>query len=118
MNNLSYAYLVAQDDEYNAERALQLINEALRNLPSGFDPAEASKFLHTKATALKQQDRLQEALAVYERALKARPYHPDTLRSLIECYRGLNKLPPEQYIERLDLIEQKMREQQNKVTTP
>ena len=94
LNNLSYAYLVAQDDDRNAERALQLINEAIRNLPKGIDPEEASKFLHTKATALKQQDRLQEALAVYERALKSRPDHPDTLRSLIECYRRTQQNPP------------------------
>jgi len=110
LNNLSFSYLVAGDDDRNPERALQLIDEAIRNLPKGIDPAEASKFLHTKATALKQQDRLQEALAVYERALKSRPNHADTLRSLIECYRGLAKLPPEQYISRLDSIEQQLRQ--------
>ncbi len=112
LNNLAYSYLVAQDDERNAERALQLINEAIKNIPAGFDPYEASKFLHTKATALKQQDRLQEALAVYERALKSRPDHADTLRSLIECYRGLNKPPPEQYSERLAELEEEMRRNQ------
>lgn len=110
LNNLSFAYLVAEDDDRNVERALKLINEALRNLPNGIEPSEVSKFLHTKATALKQQDRLQEALAVYERSLRARPEHADTLRSLIECYRGLNKLPPEQYIESLKAVEQKMRQ--------
>ena len=116
LNNLSFSYLVAQDDERNAERALQLINEAIRNLPAGIDPTEISKFLHTKATALKQQDRLQEALAVYEKSLKSRPYHPDTLRSLIECYRGLNKLPPEQYISRLNSVEEELR--QNEPSAP
>ncbi len=109
LNNLSYTYLVAQDDDRNAERALQLINEAIRYLPQDVDPAERSKFLHTKATALKQQDRLQEALAVFEQSLKSRPMHPDTLRSLIECYRGLNKIPPEQYGSRLEQVEQEMR---------
>ena len=110
LNNLAFSYLVAQDNERNAERALQLINEAIRNVPKEMESIELSKFLHTKATALKQQDRLQEALAVYERSLKSRPDHADTLRSLIECYRGLNKLPPEQYINRLDMIEQQMRQ--------
>jgi len=112
LNNLSFSYLVAQDSERNAERALQLINEAIRNVPADINPIELSKFLHTKATALKQQDRLQEALAVYERGLKSRPNHADTLRSLIECYRGLNKLPPEQYVESLRVIDQQMRQQE------
>ena len=115
LNNLSYAYLVADDDR-NAERALQLINQAIRSLPQGIDPVEASKFLHTKATALKQQDRLQEALAVYEKALKSRPNHADTLRSLIECYTGLAKIPPERYGELLDSIEQDSR--QNNLSVP
>ena len=110
LNNLSFAYLVAEDNERNAERALQLINEAIRNVPQSTDALEMSKFLHTKATALKQQDRLQEALAVYEKSLKARPNHPDTLRSLIECYRGLNKIPPERYVERLDDVDQQTRQ--------
>ncbi len=110
LNNLAFSYLVAQDSERNAERALQLIEEALRNVPKTIDKTELSKFLHTKATALKQQDRLQEALAVYERALRARPFHADTLRSLIECYRGLNKLPPEQYVERLEGLDEEMRQ--------
>jgi tetratricopeptide (TPR) repeat protein len=110
LNNLSFSYLVAEDNERNAERALQLINEAIRNVPKSIDPVEMSKFLHTKATALKQQDRLQEALAVYERGLKARRDHADTLRSLIECYRGLNKLPPEQYVERLAAIDLQTRQ--------
>ena len=112
LNNLSYSYLVAEDDERNAERALQLINEAIRNLPQGIKPEEVSKFLHTKGTALKLQDRLQEALAVFEKALKARRNHADTLRSLIECYRGLSKQPPEQYIARLQQAEQQMRQEE------
>ena len=112
LNNLSFSYLVAGDDERNPERALQLINEAIRNLPRSVDPAEVSKFLHTKATALKQQDRLEEALAVYEKSLKARPNHADTLRSLEECYRGLNMQPPEKYGKRLKKIEEQMRQGQ------
>ena len=115
LNNLSFAYLVADDDR-NAERALLLIEQAIRNLPPTVSPAEASRFLHTKATALKQQDRLQEALAVYEKALKSRPNHADTLRSLIECYRGLNKIPPERYEERLASIDQEIR--QNELSLP
>ncbi len=113
LNNLSFSYLVAGDDERNPERALQLINEAVRNLPPSVNPMEVSKFLHTKATALKQQDRLEEALAVYEKSLSARPNHPDTLRSLDECYRGLNMRTPEKYIERLRDAEAQMRRDQS-----
>ena len=54
-------------------------------------------------------DRLQEALADFEKALRARPNHPDTLRSLIECYEGLNKLPPERYRETLQKVNDEMR---------
>lgn len=104
LNNLSYCYLVSDDTPENAERSLKLINEAIEYLPKTLPESEVSKFLHTKATALKQQDRLQEALAVYERSLKARPMHADTLRSLVECYRGLQKIPPEQYVARLEQI--------------
>ena len=116
LNNLSYAYLVAEDDERNPERSLTLINQAIRNLPRGVSEEEVSKFLHTKGTALKQQERLHEALAVYEKALKARPMHADTLQSLIECYTGLNKQPPEQFIERLRQIESQGNFQPGQVT--
>lgn len=106
LNNLAFSYLVGPQDERNAARALQLINAAIRNLPKDIDPVELSKFLHTKATALKQLERLQEAIAIYEKSLKERRDHPDTLRSLIECYRGLNMVAPEQYISRLKKIEE------------
>jgi tetratricopeptide (TPR) repeat protein len=106
LNNLAFSYLVAPQDERNAARALQLINAAIRNLPKDIDPVELSKFFHTKATALKQLERLQEAIAIYEKSLKERRDHPDTLRSLIECYRGLNMVAPEQYISRLKKIEE------------
>jgi hypothetical protein len=68
-------------------------------------PIERSKFLHTKATALKYLERFQEAIAINEKSLKARPYHADTLRSLIKCYQGLNMPVPEQYISKLKNID-------------
>ena len=104
LNNLSYAYLVGED-ERNPERALQLVSEAIRYLPKEISPLEKSKFFHTKATALKQMDRIQDALVLYEKGLKARPNHADTLRSLIECYRALNKNPPDEYVSRLEKID-------------
>jgi len=106
LNNLAFAYLVADEDEFNPERGFQLVNEAIRHLPQNLPEIEKAKFLHTKATALKKMDRLKEALMAYEKSLKARPNHADTLRSLIECYNGLNRLPPELYVSRLAEIEQ------------
>lgn len=104
LNNLSYAYLVAVD-ERNAKRALELIDEALKILPIGINAVEQSKFLHTKATALKQLEQFDEAIELYERGIKLRPNHADTLRALIECYRALNKNPPEEYVSRLEEID-------------
>jgi len=109
LNNLAYSYLVSED-ESNPQRALQLINDAISKLPKKIDPVEMANFLHTKATALKKMDRLQEALAVYERSLRSRPMHLDTLQSLIECYRGLNFEPPEQYVERIVQIKEEKRQ--------
>ena len=104
LNNLAYSYLVAEDGDRNAERALQLIDEAIRYLPANVPDIEKSKFLHTRATALMQMDRLQEAIEAFEESLKSRPNHADTLRSLIESYRTLNIQPPDQYISRLQQI--------------
>ena len=106
LNNLGYCYLVAKDEDRDADRALQLIDEALQYLPEGLDPAETSKFLHTKATALKQLDRLADAIEVYEQSLEPRPDHVDTLESLIECYQGLDKQPPAEYAARLEKLDQ------------
>ena len=106
LNNLAFSYLVAEDGDRNPERALSLINEAIRNLPGNVAPVERSKFLHTKATALKQLNRLEEALGIFEKALKSRPRHIDTLRSLIECYRGLGMEPPELYASTLAEVEE------------
>lgn len=105
LNNLAYTYIVAEDEDRNAERALQLIDEAIANLPSNIQPNEKSKFLHTKATILKQLNRLKESLSLFERSLANRPEHVDSLRSVIDCYRALNLQTPERYIERLEKIE-------------
>ncbi len=102
LNNLAFSYLVSKDT--NAERALQLTNEALRNLAANTPSDQISVYLHTKGTALKQLNRLQEAVSVFERSLKDRPDHADTLRSVVECYEGLGLRPPERYIERLENI--------------
>ena len=85
---------------------MQLIEEAIANLPKNLDPVESSKFLHTKATALKQLDRMEEAIKIFEEGLEARPNHADSLRSVVECYQALDKDPPEPYLERLKEIDE------------
>lgn len=114
LNNLAYIYTIATDEVHNPERALQLIDEAISNLPSNIATSEESRFFHTKATALKQLDKLEEALSLFELALKARPEHADSLRSVIECYRALNLQTPEQYIERLEQIEEEKKQAKQK----
>jgi tetratricopeptide (TPR) repeat protein len=105
LNNLAFTYIVADDDHRDLELAVQLVDEAIENLPANTEPREKAKFLHTKATALKQLDRLEEALALFEQGLEARPDHADSLKSAIECYLGLNLPPPERYVERLKKVE-------------
>jgi beta-lactamase regulating signal transducer with metallopeptidase domain/tetratricopeptide (TPR) repeat protein len=109
LNNLAYTYLVAEDGDRNPELAVQLVDEAIDNLPSNIAPREMARFQHTKATALKQLDRLKEALPLFERVLKDLPDHADSLKSVIECYRALNIQTPEQYVERLEKIEHQKR---------
>ena len=106
LNNLAFACLVAPEGERNPERALQMIDEAIRNLPIDLPDVEFSKFLHTKATALKELNRTEEAIECFERSLKSRPKHKDSLRSLIECFRELDRTPPETYIERLNELDE------------
>ena len=101
LNNLAYAYLKGDEGERYPKRALALVNESMENLPKDLGPAEVSKFLHTKATALRQLERFEDALNVYEQVLYERPKHEDSLRMVIECYRSLKKTPPEQYVKRL-----------------
>ncbi len=105
LNNLAFTYIVADDDHRNLELALQLVDEAIENLPADIEPREKSTFLHTKATALKQSGQFEEALALFEQGLEARPDHMDSLKSVIECYLGLNLPPPERYVERLRKVE-------------
>ena len=105
LNNLAFTYIVADDDHRDLELAVQLVDEAIENLPANIAPRAKSTFLHTKATALKQLGKFEEALALFEEGLEARPNHADSLKSAIECYLGLNLPPPEQYVERLKNVE-------------
>ena len=115
LNNLAFTYITAGDEDRDAERALQLVDEAFTNLPTNIEPKSKAQLLHTKATILKQLNRLQEAIALYERVLKSRPDHADSLSSVIDCYRALRlQVPdlqvPKRYIERLEELEQEQQQ--------
>jgi len=105
LNNLAYAYLAGSEDERNAERSLQLIDEAIHHLPANMDPIGKAAYHHTKGTALKQMKRVHEALVEFERSLKSRPRHADTLRAVIDCYQKLNLEVPKKHLSTLEEIE-------------
>ena len=98
LNNLAYSYLVAE--ETNPLRALELIRKAISAVDRS-QISNLSNYLHTQGTALKQLNRLNEAILSFEASIRFRPNHPDTLRSAIECYHGLGLDPPEAFVARL-----------------
>ena len=88
LNNLAYAYLVSEEKE-TADRALYLINDAIKRLqenPNG--DKYLSELHHTRGTALMRLSRMEEAAASFEISLSYRPDHISTLESLIQCYEG------------------------------
>jgi tetratricopeptide (TPR) repeat protein len=99
LNNLAYVYLVAENR--NPERALKLVDDAIRLVP---DPDVAKTvmtfFLHTKGTALMQLNRMPEAIAAFELALQDRPENVEIIRYLIQCYEASN-LSADAYKEQL-----------------
>ena len=105
LNNLAYTYLVCDDP--NPERALKLIDEAIRFLPD--DPKirknVRSNFYDTRGTALMQLNRLIEATAAFEIAIQDRPDNRKILESLVECYRA-NDLSPAVYLNRLKALDE------------
>jgi tetratricopeptide (TPR) repeat protein len=105
LNNLAYVYLVSENR--NPERALKLVDEAIRLIPG---PEEAKNvmtyFLDTRAAALMQMNRMPEAIAAFELALKDRPDNVKIIESLIKCYEASN-LSADAYKERLKKLTEK-----------
>ncbi len=101
LNNLAYSYLVCENR--NPERALLLVDQALRILPENAEGRETylSHFLDTRGLALMQLNRMEEAAANFEVALKYRPNNKSILENLIKCYEGRLESQAETYRRKL-----------------
>jgi tetratricopeptide (TPR) repeat protein len=99
LNNLAYVYLVSENR--NPERALKLVEDAIRLIPNP-DVAKSHRthFLDTKGRALMQLNRMPEAIAALELALQDRPDNIKIIELLIQCYEASN-LSADAYKERL-----------------
>ena len=104
LNNLAYSYLVCENR--NPERALKLVDEAIRSLENNPEAKIArSNFYDTRGTALMQMNRMTEAAAAFEIAIQDRPNNRQILESLVKCYEG-NNLSPGIYLERLKKLDE------------
>ncbi|MDG1873289.1 MAG: tetratricopeptide repeat protein [Mariniblastus sp.] len=102
LNNLAYTYLVAERP--NPKRALKLVDEAFRYLPNNSQNFEFRTYFHdTRGRAMMQLNRMSEAAAEFEFALRTRPDDQDILAALIKCY-SANGLDPSPYENHLKSI--------------
>ena len=103
LNNLAYAYLVCENK--NPDRALNLVNQAIRvlgELPASDQRDDMESSFHdTRGNALMQMNRLDEAAAAFELAMQHRPEEKKILESLIKCYEGRDDRQAEVYRRRL-----------------
>ena len=91
LNNLSYSWL--RNNDQDANRALQLVDQGLRLISSNPQWSKfRSNFLDTRGSALVKLERYEEAIAAFEKALTTRPNDISLLTQLVECYQntGLN----------------------------
>lgn len=107
LNNLAFTYLVCENK--NPDRALQLVNQAIRHLSTVTDPNQqrmlASHFYDTRGRALMQMNRMDEAAAALEMAMQIRPDNEEILKALIQCYEGRDDLQAEVYQKRLEELQ-------------
>ncbi len=108
LNNLAYVYLVS--NRPNPDRALRLVEDALRNLPNQ-DAAKSKRtfLLDTRAMALMQLNRIPEAIASFELALQDRPTNRKILEALIKCYE-ISNLSADDYKKQLAKLDQATQE--------
>lgn len=103
LNNLSYSWL--RNNDQDANRALQLVNQGLRLIAGNSQWAKfRSNFLDTKGTALVKLERYEEAIASFENALTTRPNDVSLLEQLVECYQNAG-LDTEVLINRIKRVE-------------
>lgn len=104
LNNLAYAYL--KNEPAQPERALNLVNEAIRRTPN--DASQnwiLSRLYDTQGNALKQLKRYDEAIVAFRSAFQDRPNNRLIVESLIECYEAAN-LDPSIYRDHLKNLEE------------
>ncbi|MFK7767790.1 MAG: hypothetical protein AB8B55_11255 [Mariniblastus sp.] len=106
LNNLAYTYLVG--DNPNPERALKLVDEAIKFLPRDAVRYKdsMSSFHDTKGHALMQLNKMTDAILQFEKALRARSENRRILEALIKCCEadGINASA---YINRLEQLDRK-----------
>ena len=108
LNNLAYAYLVAEARD--PEQALLLVDQAIlniKNLELGSKREEIiSSFFDTRGEALMQLKRMKDAAAALEIAFRARPTSIEILQKLQKCYEATgNRLQSEQVRRRLEKLQ-------------
>ena len=102
LNNFAYSMLITK--EKNPERALELIDKAIELAPEGF--GGLGNFLDTKATALKEIGKAEEAAKLFEKVLDQIDDKKPVLESLIECYDELgNQGKVDEYRKQLSELE-------------
>ena len=87
-NNLAYSLLISSDKD--AERALELINEAIKDAKDDEGFGGLDSFLDTKGTALKQLGKWKAAAEVFEDILPKVDDKKPVLESLVECFKELD----------------------------
>ena len=123
LNNLAYAYLKGEDEgdisqsevirrkKSNAERAHDLVAQAIRSLPQNQrNGPSMSMYRHTLGTALMQLKSYAAAAAEFEQALAIRPDNVDLLESVIVCYDNFN-LDSTPYRNKLDRVKAEKKSQ-------
>ena len=87
-NNLAYSLLISSDKD--AERALELVNEAIEDAKDDENFGGLNSFLDTKGTALKQLGKWKTAAKVFETILPEVDDKKPVLESLVECFKELD----------------------------
>ena len=91
--------------EKNPEKSLELIEKAIENAPEDF--TGMSSFVDTKATALKELGKIQEAADLFESVLGEVEDKKSVLQQLVECYEKLDSEKADKFREQLEALNMK-----------